>query len=75
MAEWVPHFVQVEASLDIGRREVEIGVANPAPKRPWPAGRRVGHMNFATYDASPDVTVWIGGTEGACLTRSQRWLG
>lgn len=71
---WTPDFVQCDRVLDIGRREVEIGICNTAPDRPWLAGRRVGHVEYAVYAAHPDVTGWIGPAEGSFVTRSQQWM-
>ncbi|WP_375262005.1 LysR family transcriptional regulator [Palleronia sp.] len=71
---WTPDFVQCDRVLDIGRREVEIGICNAVPDCPWLAGRRVGFVDYAIYAAAPEVTGWIGPAEGSFVTRSQRWM-
>jgi DNA-binding transcriptional LysR family regulator len=73
-AAWVPEFVYCDLDLDIGRREVDIGVRNRRPDRPWLAGRRIGSVDYAAYAAHAGVEGWIGPSWGAPLTPSVRWV-
>ncbi|ROU04264.1 LysR family transcriptional regulator [Histidinibacterium lentulum] len=73
-AIWLPEIVQAERSLDIARREIDIGLRNARPDHPWLAGRRVGLTRFAVYAAEADITGWIGASLDAALTPSARWI-
>lgn len=73
-AIWLPEFVHCDLKMDLARREIDIGLRNARPDQPWLAGRRVGHVDFAIYGLSPDVTGWIGPTHDAAETPSGRWI-
>ena len=72
-APWLPELVHCNLDMDIARREVDVGLRNRRPDRPWLAGRRTGTTRFAVYAASEGVTGWIGATGDAAATRSAAW--
>ncbi|MEQ8482128.1 MAG: LysR family transcriptional regulator [Hoeflea sp.] len=64
-------FVSAEATLDIPRREVVIGVRNRRPEDPSLAGRKLAKVEFAAF-ARPDAPDrWI---KVVAETPSARWL-
>jgi DNA-binding transcriptional LysR family regulator len=71
---WMPEFLASNATVDIARREADIGIRNRRPDQPWLAGRRTGEVVYAVYAASPDVTGYVALAEGIATTPSQRWL-
>jgi DNA-binding transcriptional LysR family regulator len=73
-AGWMPEFLASNATVDIARREADIGIRNRRPDQPWLAGRLTGEIAFAVYAAGPQVTGYVALTEGAASTPSQRWL-
>lgn len=70
---WVPDFVHCDSDMDIARREIDIGIRNRRPDRPWLAGQRTGHTHFAVYGVE-GARGWIGASPDAALTPSARWL-
>ncbi|MBP7243232.1 LysR family transcriptional regulator [Amaricoccus sp.] len=71
---WVPELLASNATVDIARREADIGVRNRRPDQPWLAGRRTGFVGYAIYGAGPGVEGYVALSEGAPDTPSQRWL-
>ncbi|MEM0936630.1 MAG: LysR family transcriptional regulator [Pseudomonadota bacterium] len=71
---WVPELVHCERVMDLARREIDIGVRNARPDQPWLAGKQVGTTYFCAYAAAPGILGWIGPSDDAPLTRSQRWV-
>ncbi|MEL6964753.1 MAG: LysR family transcriptional regulator [Pseudomonadota bacterium] len=67
-------FVASDQVLDIGRREVLIGVRNRRPEGPGLAGRRIGRVRFAVYAVNKTVQTWarvIGSTPSATWVKEQ----
>lgn len=73
-ASWVPEFLQANTDMDLERREIDIGIRNRRPDHPWLAGQRTGHVDFAVYAATPDITGWIGPAQEATRLPSARWI-
>ncbi len=73
-ATWLPEFVYCDLSLDIARREVDIGIRNTRPDQAWLAGQQIGHVDYAAYATGPDITGWIGPAYGAAETPSVKWV-
>jgi DNA-binding transcriptional LysR family regulator len=71
---WMPEFLASNATVDIARREADIGIRNRRPDQPWLAGRRTGEVSYAIYAASPGATGYVALAEGIATTPSQRWL-
>lgn len=70
-APFVPEFLHSDQTLDVARREIDIGIRNRRPDQPWLAGRRTRMIHYAAYGA-PRLTGWIGVTPAR--TPSARWL-
>ena len=73
-AGWMPEFLASNATVDIARREADIGIRNRRPEQPWLAGRRTGEIAYAIYAASPEAVGYVALAEGIATTPSQRWL-
>jgi DNA-binding transcriptional LysR family regulator len=71
---WMPEFLASNATVDIARREADIGVRNRRPDQPWLAGRRTGEIAYAVYAASAGTGGYVALAEGVATTPSQRWL-
>lgn len=71
-------FVTTTEKLDIGRRQVDIGMRNQRPTEHWLAGRQVGITAFAVYSGRKLVlgaeTGMFVGLTGGHVTASARWL-
>ncbi|NRA99051.1 MAG: LysR family transcriptional regulator [Rhodobacteraceae bacterium] len=73
-AIWLPEFVSSEATLDIARREIDIGIRGARPTQPWLAGQHVARVQYAAYARDAGVTGWIGPAHGAPDIASNRWI-
>ncbi len=73
-ATWVPEILASNATVDIARREADIGVRNRRPDQPWMAARRTIPIRYAVFARSPDITGYIALPRGAADTPSGRWL-
>jgi len=71
---WMPEFLASNATVDIARREADIGVRNRRPDQPWLAGRRTGEVAYAIYAAGGAAGGFVALAEGVATTPSQRWL-
>jgi DNA-binding transcriptional LysR family regulator len=60
--------------MDIARREVDIGVRNGRPDRPWLAGRRTATVDYAVCGRDGAVTGFIGASHDAAQTPSAAWV-
>ena len=49
---WAPELVSEFSRLDLGRREIDLGIRNRRPEEPWLAGRRIGSVDYAVYRAA-----------------------
>lgn len=72
--QWVPEFLASNMSIDIARREADIGVRNRQPNQPWLAGRRTGVVEYAVYACEPKMNGFISLSSDAATTPSERWL-
>jgi DNA-binding transcriptional LysR family regulator len=72
-AAWTPDFVSSNLTMDIERREVDIGIRNRRPTHQWLAGRRTGTVEQASYATSETVTGWIGPGNDAAALPSEAW--
>lgn len=73
-APWVPAFVASNATLDLARREADIGIRNRAPTSARLAQQRLRRVDYAIYATGPEVTGYVALPAGAGLAASQRWL-
>ncbi|RVT84112.1 LysR family transcriptional regulator [Rhodobacteraceae bacterium CCMM004] len=73
-AGWTPEFVFCNMEMDIARREIDIGVRNARPTRPWLAGRRTGCVAYALYARDPEVAGYVAVSGDNGQTPSARWL-
>ncbi len=73
-APWVPEFLASNATVDIARREADIGVRNRRPEQSWLAGRRTCRVHYAVYASDPRVTGYLALPEGHASTPSDRWV-
>ena len=71
---WVPAFLSNNATMDIARREADIGFRNRAPDQNWLAGRRLRQIRFAEFATTPDVKGYVTLADGAASTPSTRWM-
>lgn len=73
-AIWVPDFVAENKTVDIARREADIGIRNRRPEQDWLAGRRTRRIDFAEYGVSPEVRGYVTLPAESYLTPSARWV-
>jgi DNA-binding transcriptional LysR family regulator len=73
-AQWTPEFLASNASVDIARREADIGIRNRRPEQAWLAGRRTVELHYAAYATDPNVSGYVTLPEGAATTPSDRWV-
>ncbi len=71
---WVPAFLSANATLDIARREADIGIRNRRPEQSWLAGRRLRRIEFAEFAREKDVTGYVTLEDGLAVTPSTRWV-
>ena len=63
-ADWTPELVSELSRLDLGRREIDLGIRNRRPEEPWLAGRSIGEVEYAVYRAAHvDEAVELGWVE------------
>lgn len=75
-ATWVPEFVEGVRTVDIARREADIGIRSRRPDQPWLAGRQTHVLNFAEFAVSPDIAGYVLRSESGNETPagSERWV-
>lgn len=82
-ADWAPELLSEYSRLDLGRREIDLGIRNRRPEEAWLAGRRIGTVEYAVYRAAcvdSDARLgWvdlIGSDEANCRTgwRAERYV-
>ncbi|MEL6127687.1 MAG: LysR family transcriptional regulator [Pseudomonadota bacterium] len=74
-APWQPDLRVSSALLNLGRREVDIGIRNRRPTERWLAGRRVGHVDYAVYASSDTSSLpWIDLGAAGVTTPTARWV-
>jgi DNA-binding transcriptional LysR family regulator len=71
---WVPEFLAANASLDIARREADIGIRARRPEQGWLAGRKVQDVRYAVYGLPDACDGYIALAEGLASTPAERWL-
>ncbi len=71
---WRPALMASNATVDIARREADIGIRNRRPDQSWLAGRRLALLDYAEFALSPEVTGYVTLPQGAATTPSERWL-
>lgn len=71
---WIPEFLPSNATLDISRREADIGIRNKRPEQGWLAGRRLRKIEFAEYGSDPTVSGYLALPASAASTPSARWV-
>ncbi len=71
---WVPAFLSANATLDIARREADIGFRNRRPEQSWLAGRRLRKIEFAEFARDAAVQGFVTLDEGLAGTPSTRWV-
>lgn len=69
---WVPEFVASDATLDLARREIDIGIRNRRPDHPWLAARRTAEIDYACYGTKDAPESFIGVT--GSNTPTANWL-
>ncbi|MBN9672935.1 LysR family transcriptional regulator [Roseibium aggregatum] len=76
--DWVPEFLADLRNRDIARRQIDIGIRNSRPKQEWLAGRKVGSVQFAAYQArtvpAGHDLGWIGLVEDDAHSPTGIWL-
>ncbi len=73
-APWVPEFVTTNATVDISRREADLGVRNRRPEQPWLAGRLTHRVQYAVFATSTADKGYISVSEAATPVPSAIWL-
>ncbi len=75
-AIWVPEFVETVNSVDIARREADIGVRSRRPDQPWLAGRQTHVIEFAAFAVSPAVPGYVvrSDLQSEGQTQTESWL-
>lgn len=71
--DWWPELLASNTTVDIARREADIGLRNRRPDQPWLAGRRTRRIDYAAFARDGGVTGYIA-RPGSVLTPSERWL-
>jgi DNA-binding transcriptional LysR family regulator len=71
---WLPEFLSVNASLDIARREADIGVRARRPDQSWLAAKLTSRIDYAVYGRPDAPDGFIALTEGLASTPAERWL-
>ncbi len=71
---WVPEFLSANASLDIARREADIGIRARRPEQSWLAGKLTSIITYAVYGLTADVQGFVALAEGLASTPAERWL-
>jgi DNA-binding transcriptional LysR family regulator len=76
--DWRPEFLADPRDRDIARRRIDIGVRNRRPEQEWLAGRKVGTVEFAVYQATsvpPGQEIgWVGLVEEEAGFPTATWI-
>lgn len=75
---WRPEFLADPRDRDIARRRIDIGIRNRRPEQDWLAGRKVGRVEFAVYQAASvpeghDLG-WVGLVEEEAGFPTATWI-
>lgn len=71
---WMPEFLASNATLDIARREADVGIRNSRPGQGWLAGRMTLPIAYAIYARDAGVAGYVTQPEGGGTTPSERWV-
>lgn len=71
---WVPEFLPSNATVDVARREADIGIRNRRPDQQWLAGRATIPISYAEYGVAPEVSGFLTLSEGSSTTPTDRWI-
>lgn len=75
---WVPEFLADPRSRDVARRQIDIGVRSRRPKQEWLAGRKIGTVRYAVYQAASvsdgSGIGWIGVVEDEAHFPTGNWI-
>lgn len=75
---WVPEFLADPRSRDVARRQIDIGVRSRRPKQEWLAGRKIGTVRYAVYQAGSvgdEAEIgWIGVVEDEAHFPTGSWI-
>ena len=71
---WLPEFLASMATLDIARREADIGIRNRRPDQSWLAGRPTRWVDYAEYGVSEEVTGYVTLPDHVARYPSTRWV-
>lgn len=71
---WIPEFLASNVTVDIARREADIGIRNHRPEQAWLAGRRTRTITYAVYASAPEVQGYVTLNDQAITPPSDRWL-
>ncbi len=71
---WVPEFLTSNATLDVARREADIGIRNRRPDQSWLAGRRTSIIYYAPYGAPGGAPGFVAPPEDPNAPPSATWL-
>ncbi len=75
---WMPEFLVDPRDRDVARRQIDIGIRNRRPQQEWLAGRKVGTVRFAAYQAASvpagrDIG-WVGLVEDEANFPAATWI-
>lgn len=73
-AIWAPDLLASNLTLDIARRQADIGIRNRRPEQDWLAGRRTAWIENAEYGTSPELTGFIGLPQDGPMGPTARWV-
>nr|WP_319385516.1 LysR family transcriptional regulator [uncultured Roseibium sp.] len=75
---WVPEFLADPRSRDVARRQIDIGVRSRRPKQEWLAGKKIGTVRYAVYQAASVRAAseigWIGVVEDEAHFPTGSWI-
>lgn len=75
---WVPEFLADPRSRDVARRQIDIGVRSRRPKQEWLAGKKIGTVRYAVYQAASvkegAEIGWIGVVEDEAHFPTGSWI-
>lgn len=69
---WQPAFVPTHTTLDLARREADIGIRNRPEDHPWLARRKLRRVRYYIYGTTDALRGFVGATTAE--TPSQHWV-
>ncbi|MDV7145248.1 LysR family transcriptional regulator [Tropicimonas sp. TH_r6] len=73
-AIWAPDMLASNLTVDIARRQADIGVRNHRPEQDWLAGRFTSRIENAEYGTAPEVDGYIALPHDGPSTPTGRWV-